>query len=154
LTSSLAENLRLLGFWGYYGLDRFGPWFPGIQGFFLDPLLVLSSFAVPILAFASAWRSRFRLRLLFGGLAVMSVVLMAGAYPVAPPTPFGRALLAASRSVPGASGLRTTYKVAPVLALAMALLLGAGVAEGWAWLMGQTRSRGAAPWAVAGLVAV
>ncbi len=147
LTSSFAESLRLLGFWGFYGSDRFGPWYPTLRRFFTSPVFVLSSFLVPVLAFAAAWRSRWRTRLLFVLLAVLAVVVMAGTYPVTRSTPFGQALLHAYSSIPGASGLRTTYKFGSTLALSIALLAGIGAAEAWGWL------RARAAWRPVALIA-
>lgn len=134
VTSSFSENLRLLGFWGFYGFDRFGPWYPAMQRFLGSPLLTLGSFALPAAAFLGAWRSRWRMRALFVLLAVLGVVVMAGIYPVHDPTPFGRALRSAYASVPGFSGLRTTYKFGATLALATALLAGVAAAGAWTWL--------------------
>jgi hypothetical protein len=143
VSSSYSESLRLLGFWGYYGGDRFGPWFPTIQPLFRNPLVVLTSFAVPIAALALAAVSRWRERLLFVLLGTLSVVTMAGIFPPDGPTPFGRLLLAAYDGVPGAVGLRTTYKMAPVLALAVAVLFGMGVQElRGRWSRGRERSWG------------
>src|SRR5205823_5021800 len=107
VTSSFSENLRLMGFWGFYGFDRFGPWYPAMQWFLVSPWLTVGSFALPAAAFLGAWRSRWRQRALFVLLAVLGVVVMAGIYPVHAPTPFGRALRSAYASVPGFSGLRT-----------------------------------------------
>lgn len=146
VSSSYSESLRLLGFWGFYGGDRFGPWFPTIQPFFRNPLVVLTSFAVPVAALALAAVSRWRERLVFVLLGALSVVTMAGIFPPGGPTPFGRLLLAAYDGVPGAVGLRTTYKMAPILAVSVALLLAIGVAE--------VRARWSVGWGRAGRHAV
>jgi hypothetical protein len=63
-------------------------------------------------ALAAAWLTRWRYRLFFLFLAIVGVFVTAGVFPVHSPTPFGRMLLNAYRSVPGAAGLRTTYKFA------------------------------------------
>src|SRR5207249_2971053 len=77
------------------------------------------------LAFLSRWRHR----LLFVLLAVLAVLVMAGIFPVDHPSPFGRTLLFAYGHVPGAVGLRTTYKIGALLALAISILLGVGLQE-------------------------
>src|SRR5205814_747981 len=76
VTSSLSENLLLLGFWGFYGFDRFGPWYPTVQRYLLSPLLTIGGFALPAAAFAGAWRSKWRMRSLFVLLAALAVVVM------------------------------------------------------------------------------
>jgi arabinofuranan 3-O-arabinosyltransferase len=129
VASSFSESLRLVGFWGYYGGDRFGPWYPTISSLFTSPPLVLASFALPVGAFVLAFLSRWRYRLLFVLFAILAIVVMAGIFPVDHPTPFGRALLTAYDQVPGAVGLRTTYKLGGLLALSIAVLLGVGIEE-------------------------
>ena len=90
---------------------------------------VLASFALPVGAFVLAFLSRWRYRLLFVLLAILSVVVMAGIFPVHNPTPFGKALLQAYAHVPGAEGLRTTYKLGGLLALSISVLIGVGLQE-------------------------
>ncbi|HXJ66824.1 MAG TPA: alpha-(1-_3)-arabinofuranosyltransferase family protein [Actinomycetota bacterium] len=129
VSSSFSESIRLLGFWGFYGGDRFGPWYPTISAFFTSPPLVLASFALPVGALALGFLARWRYRLLFVLLAILSVVVMTGIFPVHRPTPFGNALLNAYARIPGAVGLRTTYKLGGLLALSIAVLLGVGLQE-------------------------
>jgi arabinofuranan 3-O-arabinosyltransferase len=129
VASSYSESLRLLGFWGFYGGDQAGPWYPTLVSFITTPFLVVTTFVTPLAALFVAWRSRWRDRLLFVLLAILAVVVMAGIFPVGSPRPFGRFLLWAYDRVPGAVGLRTTYKIGALLALSIALLLGIGLEE-------------------------
>ena len=131
VASSLSESIRGLGLWLYYGGDQFGPWVGGIQRFITSPWFVLASFIIPIGALLSAWLARWRLRLFFLFLLILSVIVIAGAFPVTSPTPFGHVLLSAYRHVPGTEGLRTTYKFGGTLNLALAVLVAMGVEWGW-----------------------
>jgi arabinofuranan 3-O-arabinosyltransferase len=131
VASSFSESIRGLGLWLYYGGDQFGPWVGGIQRFITSPWFVLASFIIPIGALLSAWLARWRLRLFFLFLLILSVVVMTGAFPVTSPTPFGHLLLSAYRHIPGTEGLRTTYKFGGTLNLALAILVAVGLEWGW-----------------------
>jgi len=128
VSSSTSETVRGLGFWQYYGGDQFGPWVPTVRAYSSNALLVVTGFAVPAGALAGAWLTRWRLRLFFLFLLAVAVFVTAGVFPVHSPTPFGRFLLHAYREVPGAAGLRTTYKFASALNLALAVLAGIALA--------------------------
>jgi arabinofuranan 3-O-arabinosyltransferase len=127
--SSLAESIRGLGFWGFYG-----PWLPVVERFATSPAFVLASFAVPVGAVASAWLVRWRLRLLFVLLMIVSALLMVGLFPLSSPSPWARLLEYAYAHVRGAAGLRTTYKLGGALELSTAILFAVGVEEALAWL--------------------
>src|SRR5439155_21617088 len=64
-------------------------------------------------------------------LAFLSAVVMAGIFPVSSPTSFGHLLQFLYDHVPGAAGLRTTYKFGGTLALSLAVLVGVGLEEAW-----------------------
>jgi arabinofuranan 3-O-arabinosyltransferase len=130
VASSYSETVRGLGFWVYYGGDQFGAWAPTVQRFITSPPFVVASFAVPFGALVSAWRVRWRFRLFFVFLMILAVLVMAGAFPVTSPTPFGRLLLNAYARFKGLGGLRTTYKFAGALFLSMAVLIGVGLESG------------------------
>ena len=125
--SSVAESVRGLGLWLFYGGDGAGPWVPSVRAFIAVPALVVTTFAVPVAAFAAAWRTRWRLRLFFVLLAILSVFVVSGIFPVTSPTPFGALLSWAYTHVPGVGGLRTTYKFAAAIELSLAVLVGMGV---------------------------
>jgi arabinofuranan 3-O-arabinosyltransferase len=131
--SSFSESIRGLGFWGFYGWDRAGAWVPTVQRFITSPLLTITGFAVPVGALLSAWLVRWRYRLFFLFLAILGVVVMAGIFPEKSPTPFGHLLQLAFRKIPGAAGLRTTYKFAPTLILSLAVLAGIGLEQLLRW---------------------
>ncbi len=137
VASSASETIRGLGYWQFYGGDQVGPWVPAVQHSLSGPLLVVASFAVPIGAVASAWLVRWRLRLFFTLLAILAAFVAVGLYPVRSPSPFGRLLELAYNHVPGAGGLRTSYKAVAEMSLGLALLFGIGAeAAGrrtWSW---------------------
>jgi arabinofuranan 3-O-arabinosyltransferase len=131
VSSSASEAIRGLGFWQFYGGDQFGPWLPTVRNYITSMPLILTGFAIPVSALLSAWLVRWRYRLFFVFLAIVSVIVAGGLFPVASSTPFGRALVWAYDHVPGAAGLRTTYKVTAQLNLALAVLVAFGLDALW-----------------------
>ncbi|HCO01761.1 MAG TPA: hypothetical protein DIT48_00085, partial [Actinobacteria bacterium] len=137
VASSFSETIRGLGFWQFYGGTQFGPWDPTVRSYLTSPVLIVTGFAVPIVALLSAWLLRWRYRLFFLLLAILGVVGMAGIFPTASSSPFGHLLLFAYDHVPGAAGLRTTYKLGGTLNLALAVLFALGVDALWASFRGK-----------------
>jgi arabinofuranan 3-O-arabinosyltransferase len=151
VSSSASETIRGLGFWQFYGGDRFGPWIPTVRAYVASIALLVAGFAVPVGALASAWLVRWRYRLFFLLLLIVSVFVAVGIFQPSDPTPFGRALLFLYAHVPGAAGLRTTYKAVMIVNLSVAVLAGIGVAALWDRLAAK---KGAGPVRAAALVAV
>src|SRR6185369_86337 len=112
--SSAAEVLRGLGLWPLYGSGGRGVWLPEFAGYLTSPVVVLASFALPVLAVAGALLVRGPLRRLGVGLLLVAVPIMVGLFPVAHPAPF-----------------RTTNKVGAVLVLGVTLLVTGGVVAAW-----------------------
>ncbi len=154
--SSPAESIRGLGLWLFYGGDQFGPWSPAVRAYVTSPLLIVTGFALPIGALASAWLVRWRLRLFFAALIILGVFVAGGVFPANAPTPFGKVLTWSYDHLPGVGGLRTTYKFVASLDLAVAVLVGMGVEPALAALRRLRRGpllRAGAIVAVAGVVA-
>ena len=128
-TSSYSETLRLLGFWVMYFQQDARLAIPGAVGYLTNPLLVLASFLLPVLAAASALLARSRVRALAVLLLAVAVPVMVGLFPPTAPSPFGRLLGRAFDDLPGAIAFRTTNKAGALVALAYALLFGLGAAE-------------------------
>ena len=130
-TNSVSESLRLLGYWITYFQIGFGasrPVVPPTTIYLFMPLLVAGSFAVPVMAFSflpSVWRRAYIPYFVL--LAVGATIAMSVGFP--PGKPLNRLLVDAYYKVPLLQILRTTYKAAPLLALALAVLVGAGGAE-------------------------
>jgi arabinofuranan 3-O-arabinosyltransferase len=150
-TSSYSETLRLLGFWVMYFQQDGRLGIPGAAVYLTNPLPLLASFLLPVLAAACALLARARARALAVILLAVAVPVMVGLFPPATPSPFGRLLSAGFEHVPGAIAFRTTNKAGALVALAYALLFGFGAAE-----LFRRGARAERPWrgAVAAAVAV
>ncbi len=125
--SSATEVVRGLGYWFFYGTDALGPWFESAVTMTESVPAVALSFAIPILALAAALWTRWRYRVFFVGMAVVGLVVSVGAYPFDEPSPYGSLFAAWTRTSSGLA-FRSTPRALPLLALALAVFLGAGVA--------------------------
>ncbi len=131
--ASLApELLRGLGYWFFYGRDGLGAWIqPAITMVQSIPALALS-YALPILAFAGGLLSRFRNRGFFAALAVIGLVVGVGAHPWDASSPYG-ALFKGWTTTESGLAFRSTPRAVPLIALALAVFLGAGCAALSRW---------------------
>lgn len=145
--SSAQEVLRGLGYWFFYGDDAFGPWIGPSRPFQTSIPLLVATFTVPVLALAGGALSRFRERSFTVLLAIVGLVLAVGAYPYSHPSPFGRVLRAFLNSDTGMA-MRSMPRAAPLVVLALAVMLGAGVHA-----LGERLPRAAGP-AAAGVIAL
>src|SRR5919199_4556498 len=141
-TTSLAESLRLMGFWtSYVGVGYGGALRPfathGNAMLFLAPI-VLASLLVPALALASfGWTRRWRYGPFFLLLTLAGLFVMAAGFPDG--TLLRRGVTFAYYRVESIQFLRTTYKAGPLVALGLASLGGAGLAAAWRRLRGGAR---------------
>ena len=126
-TSTPIEVLRGLGYWYFYGTDRLGPWVSSSVQLTQELVPLAFGFAVPALAFIAAVFTRWRYRAFFVLVAAMGLVLAVGVYPYADPTWLGHALKAFMTETSAGLALRSTDRATPLLALGIAMLLGAGV---------------------------
>lgn len=126
--SSWSESWRGLGFWvSYFPLgDRLLR--PQHAPYLVSAAMIVATFVPAVAAGATLCASRWRPRLVFGTMAVLSAALMVGSYPVGGPSPLGRFLVAAYDRLPALTAMRTTYKAGSGLALGIAGLAGVGVA--------------------------
>lgn len=124
--SSAPEVLRGLGYWFFYGKDKLGPWVePGVSYTEVIPTLALS-YLLPIAAIVSAALLRWKHRLFFILLLVVGTLLAVASHPFDTPSPVGAVFKAFTRTDSGLS-LRSTPRAAPLVILATAVFLGAGV---------------------------
>ncbi|HEU0018906.1 MAG TPA: alpha-(1-_3)-arabinofuranosyltransferase family protein [Thermoleophilaceae bacterium] len=149
-STSMSESLRLMGFWvAYLGVgygSQLSPAFDTAPTLLGAPALIVSSFVIPGLVLAGfAWTRRWRYGPFFAALALLALLVMFTGFPDG--APLRRALHWSYDRVELVQFLRTTYKVGPLLALALACL--AGVAAGVLW----ERLRGRLALAVAASVA-
>jgi hypothetical protein len=133
-TTSLPESLRLMGFWtsyvgvGYGGLLR--PYQGSAPAMLLLAPVVLAGLLVPALSLASfPWTRRWRYAPFFLLLTLVGLVIMVAGWPDG--TPLRRVATGIYYRVDTLQPLRTTYKAGSLVALGLAMLFGAAVAEAW-----------------------
>lgn len=139
-TSSWSESMRGLGHWRSYFLDVVGPALPQGFPYFNNPLILFATFVVPVVAVLTLGSSRWRPRLLFGLMMLVSVLLMVAAFPIDAPAPFGSLLLRGLTDVEVLGSLRNTYKAGAGLVVGSAALFGFGVVAAVRWLADRRRS--------------
>ena len=137
--SSWSETLRGLGNWLSYFRDGGDLLKPQGGVYFTTAFVVLCTFVPPIVAFAYVWLGRWRPRLLFALMALTSLVVMVGAYPLADPSPSGDGLLRSLRSVAFLGAFRNVYKAGPGLVIGTSVLFGCGAVAAVRWLPMQLR---------------
>ena len=151
LSSSYAETGRLLGNWPLYGRGGARLFLGDYTIYLTNPLVLVATFAIPLVVGISLWRSRARERLLAVGLLVLALPVMVGLFPPEDPNPAGRLLGAVFDRVPAALAFRTTNKVGSVVVLAYVIALVTGVG---AWQHRVARRSPRLRWGTIALVAV
>jgi arabinofuranan 3-O-arabinosyltransferase len=131
-TSSAAEVFRGLGYWYFYGSDHLGPWQNAAVRFTQDIGLLVTSYAVPVLAVVSAAFVRWRERTYFIALVFVGMILSVGPFPYSNPTAIGGVLKAFMTDTTAGLALRSTDRATPVVLLGLTMLLGSGVTALWA----------------------
>jgi arabinofuranan 3-O-arabinosyltransferase len=149
-TASVAQEvLRGLGYWFFYGGDRLDLWIEQSRPYTQQIWLLAVTFAIPVAALLAAAVARWRHRAFFVGLVAAGTLLAVGAHPWDTPPPLGRVIKAFLGSERGLA-FRSLPRAVPLVALGLAVLLGAGVAA-----LARQRPRGARIVAMgAGLLAV
>jgi arabinofuranan 3-O-arabinosyltransferase len=125
--SSPTEVLRGLGNWYFYGGDAVGPWIPQSVDFTQKTWLLAASFVLPLLAFAAAAVTRWRHRAYFVTLLVVGTVAAVGAFPYDGPSPLGSLFKSWATGSTAGLAMRSTPRAVPLVALAIAVLLAAGL---------------------------
>jgi arabinofuranan 3-O-arabinosyltransferase len=126
IASSAPEVLRGLGYWFFYGRDARGPYLDAARPYMVTLLLPISF--VPLLAaIVAAWAVRWRARAFLVAMLTVGTVLAVGAHPYRDPSPYGRAFKLVLETFEPAFALRSITRVGPLVVLALAMLLGAGV---------------------------
>jgi hypothetical protein len=133
-TTSLTESLRLMGYWpSYLGIgyaDHLTPFFADSGTLLFNPAVVVATLLIPALALTGYLRSRrWRYAPFLLGSALIGLLAMSVDYPDG--TPGRKAVTFVYNHVSALQFLRTTYKAGPVLAVAVALLAGAGAQALW-----------------------
>ncbi|HEV3227066.1 MAG TPA: alpha-(1-_3)-arabinofuranosyltransferase family protein, partial [Acidimicrobiales bacterium] len=125
--SVAPEVLRGLGYWFFYGSDRLGPWIEPSVDYTQRLWLIAVTYLSPVLALFGAAISRWKHRAYFALLVLAGVFISVGAYPWDDAPLTGRwwkDLLLSDRGL----ALRSTPRAVPLVALGLAVFLGAGVA--------------------------
>ena len=146
LASTAPEVLRGLGYWFFYGNDKLGPWIEPSVAYTQGGWLIFVGFGLAVLALASAALVRWRHRSYFVLLAAGGALIAVGFHPPEDPSLLGSLFERYSRTGP-LLAMRSLPRAVPLVALAMAVLLGVGANA----LAGRMRKVGAI---AAGLVLV
>ncbi len=126
LASTAPEVLRGLGYWFFYGNDKLGPWIEPSVAYTQGGWLIFVGFGLAVLALTSAALVRWRHRSYFVLLAAVGALIAVGFHPPEDPSLLGSLFERYSRTGP-LLAMRSLPRAVPLLALAMAVLLGVGV---------------------------
>ncbi|MFN8028574.1 MAG: alpha-(1-_3)-arabinofuranosyltransferase family protein [Acidimicrobiia bacterium] len=126
-TSLASEVLRGLGYWFFYGIDKLGHWTDAATTYTRNPVAIVISFAVPVLALLAAACVRWRHRSYFVVITVIGVAVAVGAYPFEDPSPLGGLFKSFAESSSFGLALRSTSRAVPLVVMGLSVLLGVGV---------------------------
>ena len=124
--STAPEVLRSLGYWFFYGNDKLGAWIEPSVAYTQGGWLIFVGFGLAVLALGSAALVRWRHRSYFVLLVAVGALVAVGFHPPDDPSALGALFERYIRSGPGLA-LRSLPRAIPLVALGMAVLLGAGV---------------------------
>ncbi len=128
-TASLSiEVLRGLGYWFFYGDDRYGPWIAASGTYTTNIGVLAATFLTPLFGLLGLAAARFRERLFFALLLLSGLFLAVGAHPWDDGPPAVRGMRAFLESDVGLS-MRSLPRAAPLLVLAMSVFSGALLAS-------------------------
>ncbi len=128
--ATAPELFRGLGYWYFYGQGHLGPWIESATSYTRWALPL--SFGLPLLGLAAAALVRFRHRGHVLCLLVVGLLVGIGAHPYDDPSFLGGLFRDLTLTDAGLA-LRSTARVLPLVVLATAILLGAGVAALGRW---------------------
>jgi hypothetical protein len=124
--SDPTDILRGIGNWFFYGRDHLGYSIDQASDYLHDGVVVVATFAIPVLALAAAGIVRWRHRAYFVLLLAVGTLIAVGAWPYADPSPYG-ALFKVFNETSAGLALRNTPRAVPLIVLALAGLLAAAV---------------------------
>jgi arabinofuranan 3-O-arabinosyltransferase len=138
-TTSITESLRLMSFWlSYAGIGFAGkaiPYFDDSNTLLFSVPVLLATLLLPAAALTGfVWTRRSRYGPFFLMLALLALLIMGAGFPDG--TPLRHGLTFTYNHVAAIRFLRASYKAAPLLAIALACLAGAGAAAAWRRLPG------------------
>ena len=141
LTSSWPETMRGLGNWLSYFAVGGAQVKPQHTAYFQNPLLVTLTFVPIVAAIAVLGWGTWRPKVMFGAMAVQSMVLMVGGFPASNPSRLGRMILWSMENIRVLKSFRNTYKLGLGVTLGTGALCGMAVvqaAERWKQRRGRT----------------
>ena len=125
-SSTATEVLRGLGYWYFYGFDKVGPLVDSSINYTLGNWLVFISFGIVVGALGLASAVRWRHRGYFLLLLAVGALVAVGSHPYDSPSLLGSGFKALT-GIDAGLALRSTPRAVPMVALAVAVLAGAGV---------------------------
>ena len=128
--ATAPELFRGLGYWYFYGQGHLGPWIESATSYTRWALPL--SFGLPLVGLVVAATVRFAHRGHALCLMVVGLLVGIGAHPYDAPSPLG-ALFRDLTLTEAGLALRSTARVLPLVVLATAMFLGAGVAAIGRW---------------------
>jgi len=128
--ATAPELFRGLGYWYFYGQGHLGPWVESATSYTRWALPL--SFGLPLLGLLIAALVRFRYRGHALCLLVVGLLIGIGAHPYDSPSLLGSLFRDLTLTDAGLA-LRSTARVLPLVVLATAIFLGAGVAALGRW---------------------
>ena len=121
------EVLRGLGYWFFYGEDRFGPWISPSRTYLQRIELLTLSYVLPGLGLIGLAVARWRERAFFATLLAVGLVLSVGGHPWESPPPGAAGIKAFLQSDLGLA-MRSLPRAAPLVVLALSVFIGSLVA--------------------------
>lgn len=131
--STAPEVFRGLGYWFFYGNDKFGPWIQPSIEYTQGVWLLFIGFGLVVLSLLGAGLVRWRHRSFFVLLIVLGGLIAVGGQPFDAPSPLG-SIFKDFTSTDAGLALRSTPRALPMLVLATSVLLAAlvnALSERW-----------------------
>ena len=133
-TASLSlEVLRGLGYWFFYGEDRYGPWIAASRTYTQRVEILALTYLLPALGVVGATATRFRERTYFLLLLATGTFLAVGAHPWDDPAPAAGLVRSFLESEVGLS-MRSLPRAAPLVVLSLSVFVASLIAA-----IGRTR---------------
>ena len=126
-TSSATEVLRGLGYWFFYGSDKYGNFVQIGEPYTQHLWLIGTSLLLPALGLLGSGLGRFRDRAYFVALVVVGTILAVGAHPWGNPSVLGAIFRRLLQTSQAGGAMRSMPRAVPLLVLGLAVLLGSAV---------------------------
>ncbi|QXC62111.1 DUF3367 domain-containing protein [Aquihabitans sp. G128] len=128
VASLSLEVLRGLGYWFFYGEDRYGPWIAASREYMEGPKVLFVTYLLPGLGLVGAALTRFRERAFFLLMLVVGLFLAVGGHPWDDGAAAPAAMKAFLLSDAGLA-MRSLPRAAPLVVLALSVFTGSLIAS-------------------------